>query len=471
MELSISNVINISVNQPGVGAGQYNTSNLAIYSNEVPAISFGLLGYKIYLSPNDVAVDFGTDSITYKQALSIFSQSPNILANNGYLVVIPMTVESQRIAFSTVPDEGSLIVNFNGDTATLLFDDTLSVVQTKIRTLTGLEKAVVTGSYAAGFTIAMYGFSGNAPAITFGTNTLETSNVPVVVSLVQVAEGQTLAQAITANKELVQHFGIISTAIVSQTDVLAAAAVVQAENKILGVVVRTQADVEPSGTADLVRLASFKKTRVLAYIGLTEVEALLYLSSYFGRGLSTNFNGDSTTQTMHLKDLAGVLPDPGMNQTILNLCKNSGADIYVSLEGVPKTFTSGANDFFDNQYNLAAYVGDLKIAGFNLYAQTPTKIPQTEQGMDLLKKVYADVNEKYIVNGFIAAGSWTNATTFGNLADFLTNILERGYYIFSQPITQQSAASREDREAPLVQIAIKYAGAQHSSSVIVNVNP
>ena len=92
MDLNINNVINISVAQAGQGVGQYNTSNLAIFSHETPDPVFAD-GFKIYLEPSEVGVDFGTDSVTYKMALAVFSQQPNILANGGYLVVIPLLVD------------------------------------------------------------------------------------------------------------------------------------------------------------------------------------------------------------------------------------------------------------------------------------------------------------------------------------------------------------------------------------------
>ena len=65
-----------------------NTSNLALFTDELPAMSFGSLGYSIYLSPSQVALDFGTSSRTYQMALSVFSQQPNILNGGGQLIVI-----------------------------------------------------------------------------------------------------------------------------------------------------------------------------------------------------------------------------------------------------------------------------------------------------------------------------------------------------------------------------------------------
>jgi hypothetical protein len=171
-----------------------------------------------------------------------------------------------------------------------------------------------------------------------------------------------------------------------------------------------------------------------------------------------------------LKDLIGVQPDPSMTQTLLNKCIAAGADTYVSLQGVPKVFCSGENSFFDQVYNLQWFVGALQVAGFNFLAQSATKVPQTENGMDGLKAAYRNVCEQAVTNQYSAPGEWNSSTTFGNQSDFLENIQQRGYYIYSQPVAQQSQTAREARQAPLVQIALKEAGAIHSSNVIVFVN-
>lgn len=73
-------------------------------------------------------------------------------------------------------------------------------------------------------------------------------------------------------------------------------------------------------------------------------------------------------------------------------------------------------------------------------------------------------------NQFIAAGTWTSPSTFGVQADFYENISQRGYYMYSKPIGQQLPTDRAARKAPLIQLAIKEAGAIHSSNVIINVN-
>jgi hypothetical protein len=373
-QLELSNVINISISQAQAGVNAYNTSNLALFTDETPADSFGDDGYKIYLEPTEVGVDFGTDSTTFAMANAVFSQQPNILNADGALIIIPFIVS------------------------------------------------------------------------------------------------ETLATAITRTKGLVQYFGLMSTIIESQVDMLAAAAVVQPLNKIAFFVQKASTAVDTGGALDLLRTGGFYKSRGLFYGDSVSKNALVMQASYAGRALSVNFSGSNTTLTMHLKDLTGVQPDPTMTQTLLNKCTAAGADVYCSLQGVPKVFTSGANKYFDQVYNLLWFVGELQVEGFNFLAQSGTKIPQTEGGMDGLKSAYRNVCVQGVTNQYMAPGKWTSPTTFGNQEDLYSNIGQYGYYIYSVPVAQQLPADRAARKAPLVQIAVKEAGAIQSSDVIVNVN-
>lgn len=320
--LSISNVINISVAQPGAGLGEYNTSNLALFTHEQPGGGFGSSGYKIYLEPSEVGEDFGTDSVTYQQALAVFSQQPNILANNGYLVVIPLLVEIQTLGFSGVAASGDFKINFDGDvTAQIDWDDTADEIQTKVRTLTGLEKAIVTGSIASqSVVITMYGYYGEASLVTITDNDLMTvAPAAITVTPVQTRDGEKLDEAITRTEELVEYFGIMASAIIDGADMLLAAAVIQTEIKIGFFVQRASASIDPGGDLDDLRSNNYTRSRGLYYGSDNDTDALLMQAAYAGRGLSTNFDGSLTTQTMHLKDLTGVDADPTIDQTALQI--------------------------------------------------------------------------------------------------------------------------------------------------------
>jgi len=377
-QLDITNVITISLSAAQTGLGEYNVNNLAIFTGETPETSFGDLGYKIYKAPKEVGVDFGTNSVTYKMALSVFAQTPNILNGDGYLVIIPFADES---------------------------------------------------------------------------------GIP-----------ETLAEAISRADSLVQFFGILSTRDYDAVEVGAAAAVVQTLNKMLFVVSNDAADIAAAGSFHDIAEAKYDKTRCLAYLSATTEPAKVMAAAYAGRALSTAFEGSNTTSTMHLKDLVGVTADPTMTQTQLNLCQDCGADAYVNIAGVAKTFTSGANGYFDQVYNRCWFLGALEVAGFNALAKVSTKVPQTEPGMTILKGAYRLVCDRAVRNGYVAPGAWNSADRFGDVEAMLRNIEEVGYYIYSLPVNQQAQTEREARKAPLIQIAIKEAGAIHSSNVLVYIN-
>lgn len=475
MQLPITNVIDISVSAAQQGIGAYNTSNLAIFTDEQPADSFGDDGFSIYLAPTQVGVDFGSASKTFAMANAVFSQQPNILAGNGYLVVIPLTVAIQDLVLSAAPTSGTFILNYGGHaTVPINWNDTASIIQTKLQALAGLEQVVVSGSISSeNLVVNFYGAYGAQALLTVTSNTL---NASITVTVSTATAGETLAAAITRTAGLVQYFGIIAdqtTTVISSADVLAAAAVIQPLNKIGFFASYASADIETGGLLDELTTGGFSQSRGLYYGDNStskELDTVVFMASYAGRALSTNFSGSNTTSTMHLKDLIGVQPDPTMTQTLLNKAIAAGADSYPSLQGVPKVFCSGANSFYDQVYNLLWFVGGLQVAGFNFLAESATKIPQTENGMDGLKGAYRGVCEQGITNQYGAPGTWNSSTTFGNQVDFIQNIAQRGYYIFSQPIALQSQVDRVARKAPLVQIAFKEAGAIQSSTVIVNVN-
>ena len=182
--------------------------------------------------------------------------------------------------------------------------------------------------------------------------------------------------------------------------------------------------------------------------------------------MSIDFSGNNTALTMNLKDITGLDSDPGVNQTILDSAKKYGVDVYADI-GVPKVLVSGANLFSDQIYTRLATKVKLQIAGFNFLAQTTTKIPQTETGMDGLKGTYRAVLAKLVGVGVYAPGTWNSPDTFGDPADLIRNITERGYYIYSSPIAKQSQSDRTARIAPVIQIAVKESGAIHSSDVTV----
>lgn len=487
-ELPVSNIINVSVTNTPSGLTEKNVNSLALFTHETPA---SLTDHGIFISPAQVVEEYGVDSVTAQMANAIFSQSPNLRTGDGRLVIIPMlSAVSATQGYFTTADltanladiilvtDGDLRVTIDGNnydltelnfTQATTWAEVAAILQTRLgngivaATANGVkitskkvgdDSDVTLAAVAGGTGTAMEGagyFNAAGGTATSGVD----------------SSGETLLEAVARMGGAVGFVPFI-TSLEIEDDVLTATSNgVQAMDRIFLHHFCSSADVP--NIINTIASAGNKKTRCLLYTSNPQ-DANLYKAAYAGRAFSVNFNGSKTSQTMNLKQLATITQDNGINQTLFTQAQAAGADMYVSFEGVVSVVSSGGNDFFDNVYNDLALKFALEAGGFNFLRQTNTKVPQTEQGMNGLKAAYGVVLERFVRVGVIAAGSWTSSERFGDPEIFDDSVLDTGYYIYSLPITQQSAVEREAREAPLVQIAVKRAGAIHSSDVIVLVN-
>ncbi len=452
--LPISNVISVNVFYPPAGISAFNVNNLALFTSDAFLSNSAGDKYRIYSSAQTVGVDFGTTTETYAQAVAVFSQQPNMLAGGGNLIIFPgFTATAISTVSITAAGTGYVVGDILNITDGSAYGGTVRVATVYGGTITSVT--VVTGGI---------GYStGAGKATTGGTGTGATINV---VSLTT----ETLTQAIARVSSLVYFCGIISTTYGANTTWAALATAVQAYGtKLLFLPSNSLTDI--TGVFTTIQAATNYFTRCLFFSDATSLNGRLFAAAYAARLLSVNFAGSKTAITMNLKQLSGITPDPAINTTVAALCVTAGVDVYASYSGFPAVISNGTNKYADQVFNLIWFVLALQVAGFNALATVSTKIPQTESGMNLYKGVLKQVCEQAISNGYIAPGTWTAVDTFGNQANFLQNVLTKGYYIYSAPVSAQSVADRSARIAPLVQIAIKEAGAIQSSIINVYVNP
>ena len=487
-QISLDRVISVSILAALKGLANANTSALAIITDEVP-ISASYGDYGVYYGPDAVATDFGSSSDVYGQAVTIFSQNPNILSAGGFLVIIPRNQSASATA-ATILASGPVnltklaatdykihltIDGGTGADVTIGAIDASSIeaAQTSLNSAaltTAGAQFVLSGSITSATVLLKSSTTGASSALVVGSVSAGT-DLATALGISGSADGaaaglETIKDCILRVYPEVYFFGLLTNVIPTDTELPAIAALIQAIDKMFFFAEYDSAKID--GIITTLKNSGFTNTRAVPRID-TAAKALNYAASYASRGLSTVFTGTDTVSTMHLKDLVGVDADPGMTETLLTACQNAGADVYVNF-GVPKVFTSGANGYFDAVYIGLALKLALRTAGFNYLAQTNTKIPQTEIGMNGLKGAYRKVIKQFVTAGAFAPGAW-NGTTFGDPADFVRNIADNGFYIFSQPIASQTQTVRASRAAPLVQIACKSAGAIHSSNVLVFIEP
>lgn len=288
--------------------------------------------------------------------------------------------------------------------------------------------------------------------------------------------GETLSQAITRLAGKIYFEGILTTRSLSQDEAVEASTLIQSmKNRIF--------PLPASSTLALTSNGLFSKTvsntytkNLLYTLGetpqLASQNSRLFAAAYLSRGFAVNFNGSNTTLTMNLKDLTGIVADTNIDETILNQCETLGVDCYPSVEGLAKVVSNSQNGtYFDQVLNRIWFVNAIQRAVFNVLATTRTKISQTEDGLEKIRKAIRGVCAQAVINGYLAPGTWNSPDTFGNYDDFLRNIREFGYYEYHPPVTEQSQAEREKRKAPFWQVAGKEAGAVHSANILIYIEP
>ena len=498
--ISLTNIINVSLLNSPLGLAEINPDTIGLFTTDAPTIAFAS-GYKLYLNPSDVATDFGSTSETYKQAAAIFSQNPNILTGGGYLVVIPLlTLGAATAGYAIYGTPGTDVTGFKAVTTgafDVTIDGTPKLLTTldfhTATTLADVATVITTAIGASGtctYDATLNGGTGGFKIVSATTGALSAvtaltspvsgvdisgsgflngrAGVPVIIHGVAIGS-ESIPAALLRVQSLIWFYGCLGTIDLSSTQLTEIAVLMQTMDRLFFYASESFADV--AGIFTTLITAGYTHTRTLLYIGDgTSPTARLMAAAYAGRALSTDFSGSNTTQTMNLKSLVGVSPDNTITDSTFAACKLAGVDCYANVGDGGSIYSFGINDFFDNVYNEAWYKFSLEIAGFNFLKQTNSKIAQTEAGVTALKGAYEKVTKQGVTNGFIAPGAWTAPIPFGDPADFVRNISENGYYIYSQPVALQSDSDRQARKAPLIQIAVKLAGAIHSSNLIVYVN-
>jgi hypothetical protein len=485
-KLSISNFIQVTLLAALRGLADVNTSALALFIDEVP-IPTNYGDYGIYNSPDGVAEDFGSNSDAYRMAVSVFSQSPNIMSAGGYLVIIPRRATAVATAatilgtkpvdltsLTAIDYKISLAIDGGADEDIEIgaIDSSSLLAATASLNPYALETAgatiEVTGELTAALITLKSDTTGANSALTVGS--AAATDIASALGLAGSATGaaagaERLKDAILRASGLVPFFGIIANEKPVDALFLETAKTIQTMDKLWLVGSPTVGDIK--GIFTTILNAGLTHTRCLYYSSSAD-DAFDFAAGYASRGLSIDFSGFNTAHTMHGKEIVGMVADPSLTQTILTDCKNAGVDFYGDF-GVPKVFTSGANQFFDQIYSRLAFKLRLTIAGFNFLTTTNTKIPQTEEGMNGLKGAYRKVCQQFVQAGVFAPGTWNSSTTFGKPEDHYRNIAGFGFYIYSLPISSQSQTDRNARKAPATYIACKDSGAIHSADVSVMV--
>lgn len=481
-ELSINNIIRVTVQGVQRSIGVKNVNEVALFTTETPNVSDDVL---IAIDPTAITQAFGTSSLTAKMANNIFAQNANLNSGRGYLAVIPMknaaSATSTKFTTGTVGavsafnlvTNGSLKITVDGTVTELSglnfsacasLQDIADVLAnaTKACTIAVSGGALVFGSKKVGADSTIVLASGTAGTDISTATYLNITNGSSTTG--SDATGETLVEAMTRAAEFCRFTGVISNLAMQDSAVATTSAYVNSHDLIWVAPFSSTNDI--AGAITTIKNAGQKQTRCFLYTNGVE-DAILAAAAYAGRAFSVNFSGSLTSQTMQLKTLVNVVPDEGINQTDYTNAINAGADMYVSFEGDAGVACGKGNGYFDVVYENMALKYAAQAALYNVLKTTGTKIPQTEVGMSALRDAVGNVCLQFVRNGVLAPGKWNSPQTFGDPETFKQNIQDNGWYIYSTPIALQSQSERESRVAPLIQCACKRSGAIHEADLLI----
>ena len=493
-QIPITYVVSASAVTPQQGLEPLKLSTVLLLTTDEPVAALN----GSYITTKTVTGGtqyFGTETETAMQLQAIFAQQPNILANDGYVIIAPLltnTVITPATAGTlTTKDLSSnlaaLIAVSNGDlkltidgTATTLTDidltgattlaDVAEAIQEKTSDvlITVEDDKIIFRSQTTGTTssVTISAASGTGTDL-YGSSYLDGANATAVSGTAAVTGTETISAAITRLAKEIYFEGILTTKAADDAEMIAASNLVQSlQNRVLPLPRSNSSAL--SGIFATVQNNTNTKCLYYSYGENPAQNARIFAAAYLSKAMSVNYNGSNTTMTMNLKDLAIIQADTNISESIYNQCAAAGADCFPSIEGLAKVISNSQGGmFFDQVLNQIWFVNTIQRNVFNVLATTRTKIAQTDANLEIITKTIRQVCNQAVTNNYIAPGTWNSSDTFGNYNDFYRNIEEFGYYIYHQPVAEQSQTERQARKAPVYQIAAKESGAVHSANILI----
>ncbi len=495
----LNNIINVALLPEGTLALRDNVNNVCIFTTEAPLSTTER--YRVYRSIKGVGEDFGTHTKTYEFAQTFFAQTPNAVDAGGSLIIGFWAEQA-----STVPVSAATLTGGEIDNKTEFFNQLNAIddgsfqvtVDNNLVSKTGVdfkESGVIsidgvltklndglsnlfTASFVNNRFVLTSNTTGDASSITklsaitdggtfLGTILKLTDGAKVVNGADEsIVAAESKEAAVNTVHSQAGFSGYCFISPTTSTEAKALSDWSQA-NSVLGYDVfgASAFVIGSSSVAWNIKSASNITYRMLGSKSGNRKLAAAYMS----RSHTANFNADTSALSMNLKELATIEPED-YSETELTIANTIGIDVYTTFKNVPAVRASSGNDFQDNVYNLIAYVNAIQTDLFNVLKISPTKIPQTIQGVNQLLDQANNTSRQFVRAGVFAPGTWSNPTTFGDKDTFKHNIEQNRVYWIAGSLANQPQQDRADRKSPVLQGAVKNSSSIHLADIIINFN-
>ncbi len=489
--LSVSDVVNVSVQLSPTGAAQRNFGSLLILgdSNVIDVSQ----RYRQYASLAAVAGDFGSTAPEYLAAAIFFDQTPTPAllyigawartAQSGVLVGSILSATQQAITNFTSITNGGLTITVDGAQHAITGMNFASV--TNLNGVASIFQTALAGSATVTWDATNTVFrvksasTGTSSSVTFATAPGNGTDVSGLLGLTSAAGGyvqagiaaETPLAAVTALALMTNAwYGLMFAAATppAASDHIAVAGFIQGSSPshIYGVTTQDTTTLNANTSTDLAsQLQALAYTRTFIHYSSSSPYAC---AGIFGNAFTVNFNGSTTTITIKFKQDVGVTAET-LTETQAAALNQKNCNVFVNYNNATAIIQQGqmcSGVFFDTIHGTDWLQNDIQTAIYNdLYSAT--KIPQTDAGVTRLINDVTGCLHQAVVNGLVAPGVWLGPAV-GAIVTGQT--LPNGYYVYAPQVSTQSAAARAARQAPVIQACIKLAGAIHSASVILSVS-
>lgn len=490
--LSVSSIVNVDVQMSPVAAQERNFGSLLILGDSsVIDVTERL---RLYTGIDAIATDFGTSSPEYLAASLYFSQSPQPdlcyvgrwarTATRATLRGAVLSTAQSALSVFTAINNGGMTITVDGVAKNLTAlnfsaQTNLNGVAAVVQTALGASGTCTWDAVNSRFMVKSAA-TGTLSTITFAVAPGSGQDVSVIMGLrstssgAYVVDGMDLETLLAGVQVLADKsndwYGLVVASSVAPTDddYIAAAGYIEAGiARVFGVTTQDAATLDSTSTTDLAyRLKVLGYKRTFAQYSSSSPYAAV---SALGRAFTVNFDGSNTTITLKFKQEPGVAYETLTATQAANLAAKN-CNVFVRYNNDTAILQEGVMSngyFFDEVHGLDWLQDDIQTGVYNLMYTGTTKIKQTDPGVNALLAKVSESCERGVGNGLIAPGVW-NGPNIGALKTGDT--LSAGYYISAPKVSTQSQADREARKAPVIQAAIKLAGAIHFVDVLVNVN-
>lgn len=489
--LPVSRVVSVSVSLTPAGAQAQSLSDLLILGTS--DIIDTVERTRSYEDLSGVASDFGTTAPEYIAASRWFGQSPQPTrlivgrwlktAASGGLRGAPLSAAAQLMSTWTSITTGGFTYSKDGGSSTNVTGLNFTGAA-NLNAVAAIIEAAMTGVTCQWnssfqrfeFESTTTGASSEVAFLTAPASGLDISadlgatstSSGAYVYMGAVAE---TAVACVALMDLALGQRWYATVIPAAVDAdhVAVAGLLQGTNTkhIYGVTTQSAGVLVAVTTTDIASvLKGLAYSRTMVQFSSNDPYAVI---SAFGRILTTDFRASNTVMTLKFKQEPGVQAE-NLNVNQVNAAEKKNANLFILYNNDTAILEQGVmsdGTFVDIVTGTDWLATDIQRSLYNLLYTSLTKIPQTDQGMQLLTTQVEASCSQAVNNGLAAPGVW-NANGFGTLKQ--GDYLAKGYYVYAPLVATQNQADRAARMAVPIQVAVKLAGAIHSASVAIMVN-